>query len=108
MERQCGVITSFKGASGGLGIFWLNKNFTLIEEIKIESWIMVFLEEKEIGNRVPYINVYGPVLHSNEEKFWVSLEGLKERNLHINSVMGREFNMVLNALEKRGGSSGKD
>lgn len=40
-------IESSRGASGGLGIFWLNENFTLVEAIKTKSWIIAHLEEKE-------------------------------------------------------------
>jgi len=57
-----GSSQSSRGASRGLGIFWLNKKLTLVDEIKTKSWIMALLEDKVTGERIPFINIYGPVL----------------------------------------------
>ena len=65
-REKSGSTQSSRGASGGLGIIWLNKSFTLVEEIKTKYWIMVLLEEKDIGERIPFTNIYGPVVYSDK------------------------------------------
>ena len=42
------------------------------------------------------------MIYSVKLQFWDSLEVLKERNLHLNNVMGGDFNTILNNVEKRG------
>lgn len=72
-----GSVKSSRGASGGLGIFWSNKNFTLVEEIKTKSRVMALLEERDSKERIPFINIYGPVLYNEKVEFCDSLEALK-------------------------------
>ena len=43
---------SSRGASRGLGIFWSNKYFTLVEERKMKSWIMALLKERDSRERI--------------------------------------------------------
>jgi len=64
--------------------------------------------EKDTRERIPFINIYGPVLYNEKAKLWDLLGVLKERNSHINNIMGGDFNTVLNTSEKRGGSSNRD
>lgn len=70
----------------------------------MKSWVLALLEVREMGERIPFINIYASMIYREKSEFWDSLEVLKERNLHLNSVMGGDFNTILNNAEKRGGT----
>lgn len=54
------------------------------------------------------INLYAPVLYGLKSNFWDSLEEIRRHDRYQNYIIRGNFNTMLNASEKRGGSIVRD
>lgn len=50
------------------------------------------------------MNVYALIIYEEKHHIWDSLIHLKEENLHQNSIVVGDFNMVLYSSKKKGGN----
>ena len=60
---------------------------------------MVELEDTEENKKIKICNVYGPALHHRKYDLWRSFEDLKEHDLQLSCIVGREFNSTVSPLE---------
>lgn len=99
-----GIYTATMGATGGLALLWNPSSVTL--EIFFTTRWSISAAYRLIGSNKPgYLtNVYGPTTSRDKHAFLRSLENLATLTRGNRWILGRDFNMICNLDEKRGGT----
>lgn len=63
-KESSSIVQASRGASKGLGVLMSNKYVSLMEETKTKFWVLALLEVRELGEQIPFVNTYAPILYS--------------------------------------------
>jgi len=92
------------GTAGGAAILW-NTNTLLMGNFCTTRW-SITTEYRLIGSNKPrhLTNIYGPTSPRDKQAFLRSLRHLSSLTEHDRWILGRDFNIIRNLEEKKGGS----
>eukprot|EP00253_Pinus_taeda_P010539 PITA_10539 len=99
-----GVISSSRGASGGIVTMWNNQNWDCNSTIYNQNWIRTNLNSKEENCDLIIYNVYIPNHYREKEQCWKELKENIDNEQTSNIILAGDFNLILHANEKRGGN----
>ena len=98
---------SSRGASGGIGTMWNDKEFDVVDIKYSTHWILTQLRQKASNSLVSIFNVYAPNSIAEKNICW-SLLREEKSNLQGNIIIVGDLNVILCQEEKRGGSLVRD
>ena len=96
-----------RGASGGIGTLWNDKEFDTISIKYSNHWILTQLRQKASNSLVSIFNIYAPNSIAEKNSRW-SLLREEKSNLQGNIIIAGDLNVTLSQEEKRGGSLVRD
>eukprot|EP00253_Pinus_taeda_P024611 PITA_24611 len=99
-----GVISSYRGASGGIVTMWNSQNWDCNSTIYNQNWIRTNLNSKEENCDLIIYNVYIPNHYREKEQCWKELKENIDNEQTSNIILAGDFNLILHANEKRGGN----
>lgn len=103
-KQYLGVISSSRGASGGIVTIWNSQNWNCDSAIINQNWIRTKLDSKTEDKSLIIYNVYVPNHYREKELCWNELKESIESELTTNIIIAGDFNLILHANEKRGGN----
>ncbi|RVW85462.1 hypothetical protein CK203_038980 [Vitis vinifera] len=77
--------SQFKGAAGGILVFWDNRVLDLVDLERGEYSISCRFKNREDGVLWVFIGVYGPVCQKEREDFWEELRAIGGRRVIFNN-----------------------
>eukprot|EP00253_Pinus_taeda_P026917 PITA_26917 len=106
-KKSSGIAVSARGTSGGLATLWNEDKFPLINTHETLHWIFSELIHLASKLSISLVNLYVPVNYSEKRDCWNSLAAFLEQDSPNNIILAGDFNIVLNAKEKKGGINSK-
>lgn len=103
-KQYSGNISEARGASGGIATIWDSNEWICNSTDTHQNWIRTTLDSRTGGQSVIIYNVYAPNNYREKEVCWHSLKARIEGDQNSNLIVAGDFNLVLHANEKRGGS----
>jgi len=104
-QRQYkGSINEARGASGGIATIWNQSIWNCNSETVNQYWIKTVLENKVNKKIIIIYNIYVPNHFRDKECCWHDLKDSIDAEENSNIILGDDFNLILHANEKRGGS----
>eukprot|EP00253_Pinus_taeda_P010075 PITA_10075 len=103
-KQYLGIISSSRGASGGIVTIWDSHRWICDSAIINKNWIRTKLDSRTGDRSVIIYNVYVPNHYREKETCWDNLKGSIESESTTNLIIAGDFNMILHANEKRGGN----
>jgi hypothetical protein len=92
------------GAIGGLTLLW-NPSSVTLDNFFTTKWSISATYRLIGSNKLGYLtNVYGPATPRDKNAFLRNMEGLAILTSGNKWILGREFNMICNLNEIRGGT----
>eukprot|EP00253_Pinus_taeda_P002537 PITA_02537 len=99
-----GVISSSRGASGGIVTMWNSQHWDCDSIIYNQNWIRTNLNSKDENCEFIIYNVYIPNHYREKELCWKELKESIDSEQTSNIIIVGDFNLILHANEKRGGN----
>ena len=104
-QRQYrGSISEARGASGGIETIWNQGIWNCISETINQHWIKTTLENKVDQQAIIIYNIYVPNHCRDKNSCWHDLKDSLDVEENTNIILGGDFNLILHANEKMGGS----
>ena len=108
-QRQYkGTISESRGASGGITTLQNHITWNYRSETINQHWIKTVLENKADKQIIVIYNIYVPNHFRDKESCWDDLKASIDAKENSNIIFGGDFNLILHANEKRGGSFSPD
>jgi len=92
-----------EGREGGLALLWDSKFIQVLSAEANRHFIVVVAQPTGNSNSFLCVNVYGPQRLEDKIRFINSLNKLIARYPRSKCILGGDFNMITNLLEKKGG-----
>ena len=99
-----GSICEARGASGGITSIWNQDEWNSEADLIEQHWIKIVLRNNISKQQIVIFNVYVPNHYRDKEICWDSLSKNIMEEDNSNIILGGDFNLILHANEKRGGS----
>ena len=90
---------SSRGASGGIGTLWNDKEFDAVAIKYNTRWILTQLRQKASNSLVSIFNIYAPNSIAEKNICWNLLREEKS-NLQGNIIIAGDLNFILSQEEK--------
>eukprot|EP00253_Pinus_taeda_P008234 PITA_08234 len=103
-QRFSGASSSSRGASGGITTMWNNQYWDCISTSYNQNWLKTNLSNKQKNCDLIIYNVYTPNQYREKEQCWKELRESIDNEQNPNIILAGDFNMILHANEKRGGT----
>ena len=107
-KRNAGNVVSARGSSGGISMVWLNDKFQLESSFETQHWIYTKLCHFASKLTFALFNIYVPIHFLEKKECWKYLIYFIEIYSHVNIIVVRDLNIVLDPKEKRGGINSRD
>lgn len=98
------IFTEAIGASGGLGIIWNPKKFSLTYLGNNHNWLCANIQSLKSDSKFIIFNVYGPINIVKKKIVWAELSSVISKLKDSPIILGGDFNSILSLDEKVGGN----
>lgn len=72
-RESLGIAGNSRGASGGIGTFWLDSAFELMNSLILQNVVVTTLKHKAFGHLLNIFNIYAPVIYNEKKIFYDTL-----------------------------------